>query len=150
MTISIQVQSLDFSLSDEYEKLSASTQVGAIVTFVGKVRDMNLGDDVTGLLLEHYPGMTERVLLQLAKQAEARWDLLDILLIHRIGDLDIGEQIVLVGVTSLHRGDAFEACHFLIDLLKTQALFWKKERTRNSERWLTAREQDHTAAKQWD
>jgi molybdopterin synthase catalytic subunit len=150
MTISIQVQSLDFSLSDEYEKLSASTQVGAIVTFVGKVRDMNLGDDVTGLLLEHYPGMTERVLLQLAKQAEARWDLLDILVIHRIGDLDIGEQIVLVGVTSLHRGDAFEACHFLIDLLKTQALFWKKERTRNSERWLTAREQDHTAAKQWD
>ncbi len=150
MAISIQVQSSDFSFSDEYKKLSASTQVGAIVTFVGKVRDMNLGDDVTGLSLEHYPGMTERVLFQLAEQAEARWDLLDIQVIHRIGDLDIGDQIVLVGVTSLHRGDAFEACHFLIDLLKTQAPFWKKERTRDSYRWLTARQQDHTAAQQWD
>jgi molybdopterin synthase catalytic subunit len=149
MAITIRVQAEDFSLSTEYEQVTTSTNVGAVVTFVGKVRDMNLGDGVTGLTLEHYPGMTERVLMELAQQAERRWQLLDITIIHRVGSLDIGDQIVLVIVTSLHRGDAFEACHFLMDLLKTKAPFWKKERTQDQERWLEAREMDQHAAAQW-
>jgi len=149
MAITIKVQPQDFSLSDEYEQVTQSTEVGAVVTFVGKVRDMNLGDGVTGLTLEHYPSMTEKVLTQLAQQAEDRWQLMDITVIHRVGDLDIGDQIVLVIVSSLHRGEAFEACHFLMDLLKTQAPFWKKERTHNEERWLEAREIDHNAASKW-
>ncbi|MHA2939969.1 molybdopterin synthase catalytic subunit MoaE [Vibrio sp. RC27] len=149
MAITIRVEEQDFSLATEYERVTASTDVGAVVTFVGKVRDMNLGDGVTGLKLEHYPGMTERVLTQLAEEAQARWQLMDITVIHRIGDLDIGDQIVLVIVTSLHRGEAFDACHFLMDLLKTKAPFWKKERTLDDERWLEARDIDHQAASEW-
>lgn len=149
MAITIRVQAEDFSLSTEYERVTTSTKVGAAVTFVGKVRDMNLGDGVTGLTLEHYPGMTERVLMELAQQAESRWQLLDITVIHRVGSLDIGDQIVLVVVTSLHRADAFEACHYLMDLLKTKAPFWKKERTQHQERWLEARDVDQQAAERW-
>jgi molybdopterin synthase catalytic subunit len=149
MAITIRVQPQDFSLQTEYDRVTTTTEVGAIVTFVGKVRDMNLGDGVTGLTLEYYPGMTQRVLTELAQQAESRWQLLDITVIHRVGELDIGDQIVLVIVTSLHRGAAFEACHFLMDLLKTQAPFWKKERTQTAERWLESRDVDHHAAAQW-
>lgn len=119
------------------------------MTFVGKVRDMNLGDEVIGLSLEHYPGMTEKALAEICDQAEQRWPLLDIRVIHRVGDLDIGDQIVFVGVSSAHRGAAFEACEFVMDYLKTKAPFWKKERTSESTRWVESRDSDAKAAERW-
>lgn len=114
--VSVQVQ--DFSVADEYAQLSAGTQAGAVVTFVGKVRDMNLGDNVTGLHLEHYPGMTEKALLEICDEAERRWSLQKVRVIHRVGDMDIGDQIVFVGVSSAHRSASFEACEFVMDYLK--------------------------------
>ncbi|USD41923.1 molybdopterin synthase catalytic subunit MoaE [Vibrio sp. SCSIO 43135] len=146
----VSVQYEDFSLAQEYDQLAQGTSAGAVVTFVGKVRDMNLGDDVTGLSLEHYPGMTEKSLLEICDQAESRWPLLNIRVIHRVGDLDIGDQIVFVGVSSAHRGAAFEACEFVMDYLKTKAPFWKKERTTESTRWVESRESDATAAQRWE
>ncbi|MDR9827957.1 molybdopterin synthase catalytic subunit MoaE [Vibrio sp. FNV 38] len=145
----ISVQNNDFSVGDEYQALAQGAAAGAVVTFVGKVRDMNLGDQVTGLALEHYPGMTEKALSGICDQAELRWPLLDIRVIHRVGDLDIGEQIVFVGVSSAHRGAAFEACEFVMDFLKTQAPFWKKERTSDSTRWVESRDSDAKAAQRW-
>ncbi|WP_394239991.1 molybdopterin synthase catalytic subunit MoaE [Vibrio astriarenae] len=145
----ISVQAADFSVGDEYQALAQGTAAGAVVTFVGKVRDMNLGDEVTGLSLEHYPGMTEKALAEICDQAEQRWPLLDIRVIHRVGDLDIGDQIVFVGVSSAHRGAAFEACEFVMDYLKTKAPFWKKERTSNSTRWVESRDSDAKAAERW-
>ncbi|MCW8332781.1 molybdopterin synthase catalytic subunit MoaE [Vibrio paucivorans] len=146
----VSVQYEDFSLAQEYDQLAQGTSAGAVVTFVGKVRDMNLGDDVTGLSLEHYPGMTEKSLLEICDQAESRWPLLNIRVIHRVGDLDIGDQIVFVGVSSAHRGAAFEACEFVMDYLKTKAPFWKKERTTESTRWVESRDSDATAAQRWE
>ncbi|WP_077312354.1 molybdopterin synthase catalytic subunit MoaE [Vibrio palustris] len=143
------VQAQDFVLSEEYERLSQATDIGAVVSFVGKVRDMNLNDDVIGLSLEHYPGMTEKSLHEIAEQAEQRWPLLGVTIIHRIGDLDLGDQIVLVGVASAHRQAAFSACDFIMDYLKTQAPFWKKERTTTETRWLDSRESDRLAAQRW-
>ncbi|QIA63865.1 molybdopterin synthase catalytic subunit MoaE [Vibrio astriarenae] len=145
----ISVQAADFSVGDEYQALAQGTAAGAVVTFVGKVRDMNLGDEVTGLSLEHYPGMTEKALAEICDQAEQRWPLLDIRVIHRVGDLDIGDQIVFVGVSSAHRDAAFEACEFVMDYLKTKAPFWKKERTSESTRWVESRDSDAKAAERW-
>ncbi|GAL09540.1 molybdenum cofactor biosynthesis protein MoaE [Vibrio astriarenae] len=145
----ILVQAADFSVGDEYQALAQGTAAGAVVTFVGKVRDMNLGDEVIGLSLEHYPGMTEKALAEICDQAEQRWPLLDIRVIHRVGDLDIGDQIVFVGVSSAHRGAAFEACEFVMDYLKTKAPFWKKERTSESTRWVESRDSDAKAAERW-
>ncbi|OIQ25899.1 molybdopterin synthase catalytic subunit MoaE [uncultured Vibrio sp.] len=145
----VSVQAADFSVSDEYEFLAEGSQSGAVVTFIGKVRDMNLGDNVTGLSLEHYPGMTEKALLDICDQAESRWPLLKLRVIHRIGDLDIGDQIVFVGVSSAHRGAAFEACEFIMDYLKTKAPFWKKERTTETTRWVESRDSDAKAAERW-
>ncbi|MHC6526684.1 molybdopterin synthase catalytic subunit MoaE [Vibrio sp. V39_P1S14PM300] len=145
----VSVQQQDFSVGDEYQRLAQGSAAGAVVTFVGKVRDMNLGDNVTGLSLEHYPGMTEKSLLNICDQAEQRWPLLHTRVIHRVGDLDIGDQIVFVGVVSAHRGAAFEACEFIMDYLKTQAPFWKKERTTNQTRWVESRDSDTQAAKRW-
>ncbi|CCN82840.1 Molybdopterin synthase catalytic subunit [Vibrio nigripulchritudo SFn27] len=145
----VSVQKEDFSLADEYEVLAQGTSSGAVVTFVGKVRDMNLGDNVIGLSLEHYPGMTEKSLESLCEQAKQRWSIENIRVIHRVGDLDIGDQIVFVGVSSAHRGDAFNACEFVMDYLKTQAPFWKKERTTDSVRWVESRESDAAAASRW-
>ncbi|MDN2481695.1 molybdopterin synthase catalytic subunit MoaE [Vibrio agarivorans] len=145
----ISVQTIDFSVGDEYQALAQGTAAGAVVTFVGKVRDMNLGDEVTGLSLEHYPGMTEKALAEICDQAEQRWPLLDIRVIHRVGDLDIGDQIVFVGVSSAHRGAAFEACEFVMDYLKTKAPFWKKERTSEATRWVESRDSDAKAAERW-
>lgn len=126
----VSVQAEDFSVDQEYQGLSEGTSSGAVVTFIGKVRDMNLGDNVVGLHLEHYPGMTEKSLIDICNQAEDRWPLLGVRVIHRIGDLDIGDQIVFVGVSSAHRGAAFEACEFIMDYLKTKAPFWKKNAQR--------------------
>ncbi|UPQ88717.1 molybdopterin synthase catalytic subunit MoaE [Vibrio sinaloensis] len=139
----------DFNVGDEYDALAEGSSAGAVVSFVGKVRDMNLGDSVTGLSLEHYPGMTEKALNEICDQAEQRWPLLQTRVIHRIGDLDIGDQIVFVGVSSAHRGAAFEACEFIMDYLKTKAPFWKKERTTDSSRWVESRESDAQAAERW-
>ncbi|WP_159738212.1 molybdopterin synthase catalytic subunit MoaE [Vibrio atypicus] len=145
--VSVQVE--DFSVGAEYEVLAEGTAAGAVVTFIGKVRDMNLGDNVTGLSLEHYPGMTEKALAEICDQAEQRWPLLNVRVIHRVGDLDIGDQIVFVGVSSAHRGAAFEACEFVMDYLKTKAPFWKKERTTEATRWVESRDSDAKAAERW-
>jgi len=145
--VSVQVE--DFSVGAEYEALAEGTAAGAVVTFTGKVRDMNLGDNVTGLSLEHYPGMTEKALAEICDQAEQRWPLLNVRVIHRVGDLDIGDQIVFVGVSSAHRGAAFEACEFVMDYLKTKAPFWKKERTTEATRWVESRDSDAKAAERW-
>ncbi len=146
----VSVQTADFSVGDEYQQLAEGTSSGAVVTFAGKVRDMNLGDNVTGLSLEHYPGMTEKSLLKICDDAEQRWPLLNVRVIHRVGDLDIGDQIVFVGVSSAHRGAAFEACEFIMDYLKTKAPFWKKERTTDSTRWVESRDSDAKAAERWN
>jgi len=145
--VSVQVE--DFSVGAEYEALAEGTAAGAVVTFIGKVRDMNLGDNVTGLSLEHYPGMTEKALAEICDQAEQRWPLLNVRVIHRVGHLDIGDQIVFVGVSSAHRGAAFEACEFVMDYLKTKAPFWKKERTTEATRWVESRDSDAKAAERW-
>ncbi|WP_318443813.1 molybdopterin synthase catalytic subunit MoaE [Photobacterium leiognathi] len=145
----ISVQFDDFSVADEYVKLSEGTEAGAVVTFIGKVRDFNQGDTVTGLSLEHYPGMTEKSLQEIVDQANQRWPLLKTRVIHRVGDLALGDQIVFVGVTSAHRGAAFEACEFIMDYLKTRAPFWKKEQTPEQSRWVDARETDTSAADRW-
>ncbi len=145
----VSVQFDDFSVGAEYDCLAQGTSSGAVVTFVGKVRDMNLGDNVIGLSLEHYPGMTEKALGEICDEAEKRWPLNTIRVIHRVGDLDIGDQIVFVGVSSAHRGAAFEACEFIMDYLKTKAPFWKKERTTEATRWVESRDSDAQAAQRW-
>ena len=150
ITDRILVQRADFSLGEEYERLAARHDTGAIVTFVGKVRDFNQGDAVKGLALEHYPGMTEKALADIVIQARTRWPLQECTLIHRIGELLLGDQIVLVAVSSAHRDAAFEACHFIMDFLKTRAPFWKKELTAEGvQRWVEAKESDNAAAARW-
>ncbi|MGB0893902.1 MAG: molybdopterin synthase catalytic subunit MoaE [Parashewanella sp.] len=145
----IVVQTEDFSLADEYQALSQDHADGAIVTFVGKVRDFNDGSAVTDLTLEHYPGMTEKMLLNIAEQAKQRWAVNLITIIHRVGTMQLGEQIVFIGVTSAHRGEAFKACEFLIDFLKTKAPFWKLEATDSGKKWVDARDSDQQAVEQW-
>jgi molybdopterin synthase catalytic subunit len=145
----IKVQLNDFSVADEYRSLANDNQDGAVVTFVGKVRDFNEGLDVQGLSLEHYPGMTEKVLNNIEMQARENWPLNKVTIIHRFGDLKLGEQIVFIGVTSPHRKAAFAACEFLIDFLKTKAPFWKKELTSDGSIWLDAKNSDDDATQQW-
>jgi molybdopterin synthase catalytic subunit len=146
----ILIQREDFCLADEYARLGTRPDSGAIVTFVGKVRDFNQGEEVKGLALEHYPGMTEKALADIVAQARGRWPLQECTLIHRIGELRLGDQIVLVGVSSAHRDAAFDACHFIMDFLKTRAPFWKKELTAEGvQRWVEAKESDNDAASRW-
>ena len=128
---------------------AGNRRIGAIASFVGTVRDLNEGQGVAAMTLEHYPGMTERALEAICAQARERWDLYDVLVVHRYGPLEPGDQIVLVVVTSAHRGEAFAACEFVMDYLKTQAPFWKKERTAQGERWVEARASDDEAASRW-
>ncbi|MCS3455503.1 molybdopterin synthase catalytic subunit [Aeromonas sp. BIGb0405] len=150
ITDRILVQRADFSLGEEYERLAARHDSGAIVTFVGKVRDFNQGEQVLGLALEHYPGMTEKALADIVIQARTRWPLQECTLIHRIGELLLGDQIVLVAVSSAHRDAAFDACHFIMDFLKTRAPFWKKELTAEGiQRWVEAKQSDNAAASRW-
>ncbi|GAB2705320.1 molybdopterin synthase catalytic subunit MoaE [Aliiglaciecola sp. 3_MG-2023] len=149
--INIIVQQADFDHAQEYQRLKDhGSQYGAIVTFTGLVRDMNLGESVSGLFLEHYPGMTEKVLNDLAKQAAQKWSLGAMTIIHRVGQLAINQQIVFVGVSSKHRSEAFEACQFLMDFLKTNAPFWKKELRQGSEHWIQKKQSDELAAQKWD
>ncbi|MGY5449490.1 molybdopterin synthase catalytic subunit MoaE [Agarivorans sp. MS3-6] len=145
----IRVQQQDFDVGEEYQRLRNRASAGAIVFFVGLVRDMNLGEQVQGLHLEHYPGMTESQLARIVDQARTRWPIQDASVVHRVGDLDVNEQIVFVGVNSAHREASFEACHFIMDYLKTQATFWKKERTSQGDIWLDARESDLKAKNKW-
>lgn len=149
--IDIRVQAEPFDIAAEQEDLYLGRpQVGALVTFVGLMRDMNAGDRVDKMTLEHYPGMTEKALTSIAEEAAGRWDLRGIRILHRVGELRPQDPIVLVAVTSAHRGDAFRACELLIDYLKTRAPFWKKETTGDGERWVDARTTDDEAAGRWE
>ena len=130
-------------------RLAGQGNVGAIVSFVGQVRDMNDGDTISTLTLEHYPEMTEKALTSIEDEAKTRWDIIDSLIIHRIGTLKPLDQIVLVAVTSAHRGEAFSACEFIMDYLKTSAPFWKKEATNQGERWVEAKLADDAAKTRW-
>lgn len=146
----VRVQTEDFDCGREMAQLRAGNpKIGAIASFVGLVRDVNEGDEVAEMVLEHYPGMTEKALEEILTQAKSRWDIYDALVIHRVGTLRPLDQIVLVLVTSAHRGEAFAACEFLMDYLKTRAPFWKKEQTPNGGRWVDARESDDQAAARW-
>jgi molybdopterin synthase catalytic subunit len=146
----ISVHHEDFNFAEEYQTLVKDNRSdGAVVTFVGLVRDFNEGSSVNGLFLEHYPGMTENSLKDISRQAKERWSLGRVRIIHRIGQLELGEQIVFVGVTSMHRKSAFEACEFIMDYLKTQAPFWKKETTQAGERWIEAKQSDQQQADKW-
>jgi molybdopterin synthase catalytic subunit len=148
--MAVRVQTEDFDLTTEIAQLRANTpKVGAIVNFVGVVRDLNEGEQIAEMELEHYPGMTEKALEDIITLARSRWDLFDALVIHRVGPLKPLDQIVLVAVTSAHRGEAFAACEFIIDYLKTQAPFWKKEQTPQGSRWVDARVTDDEAMKKW-
>ena len=146
----VRVQPEDFDVGRELDALTRGRRdVGALASFVGLVRDANDGHAIQGMTLEHYPGMTESALEDICAQAHARWDLIDTLVIHRVGPLLPGDRIVLVGVASAHRGEAFEACEFIMDYLKTRAPFWKKEDTPEGGRWVDARESDTAAAQRW-
>ena len=146
----VRIQAEDFDASREIARLrEGNPQVGAIASFIGVVRDVNEGDRVSGMTLEHYPGMTEKSIGAIVDQAKARWNIYDALVIHRVGALKPLDQIVLVVVTSAHRGDAFAACEFIMDYLKTRAPFWKKEATPQGERWVEARASDDIAAERW-
>ena len=148
--ISIQVQEADFSVADEYQTLCDDNRTdGAVVFFVGRVRELNQGANVSDLHLEHYPGMTEKSLGNIVSQAQERWPIQRIRLIHRVGTMAIEDQIVFVGVSSPHREAAFEACHFIMDYLKTEAPFWKKEVAQEGERWVDALEKDTQARAKW-
>jgi molybdopterin synthase catalytic subunit len=128
----------------------ANPGAGALVSFVGQVRDINDGDSINTLTLEHYPGMTESALAAIEAEASARWDFMDSLIIHRVGTLKPLDQIVLVAVVSAHRGEAFKVCEFMMDYLKTQAPFWKKEVMPAGERWIDAKLSDDVALKRWN
>ncbi|GGC98328.1 molybdopterin synthase catalytic subunit MoaE [Halopseudomonas salina] len=129
---------------------AAQLGVGAVVGFVGYVRDFNDGEEVAGMLLEHYPGMTEKALQLIVDEAGERWPLLNVEVLHRVGRLEPGEPIVFVGVSSAHRAAAFDASHFIIDYLKTRAPFWKKEDTGAGPRWVDARDQDGAEMAKWN
>ena len=151
MSSSIRIQENDFDVSAEIAALrKGDPRVGAVVTFLGAVRDMNDGSQVKGMTLEHYPGMTEKALQEILDQAKARWDIYQTLVIHRVGPLLPEDQIVLVAVTSAHRGEAFAACEFIMDYLKTAAPFWKKEDTPEGARWVDARVTDEAAMARWE
>jgi len=150
MRFTVQIQTADFDLSEEVARLRhGDAGVGAVCTFVGTVRDRNDGSSVASLELEHYPGMTEKSIQSMMAQAQARFDIRAARVVHRVGLLQPQEQIVLVAVTSAHRGESFQACEFLMDYLKTQAPFWKKEVTPEGSRWVDARVSDDQALLRW-
>ena len=148
--MTVRVQTADFDLAQEIAALRAhDPRVGAVVTFIGTVRDVNEDAHVLQMTLEHYPGMTEKALEAIVVQARQRFDIYDAVVIHRVGELRPSDQIVLVAVTSAHRSEAFDACRFIIDYLKTEAPFWKKEQTPAGARWVDARATDGEAAARW-
>lgn len=148
--MTVRVQQADFDVGAELTALRAGdARVGALASFVGLVRDVSHGTGVSEMTLEHYPGMTEKALANIVAEAQKRWDIYATLVIHRVGPLKPCDQIVLVAVTSAHRGEAFAACEFIMDYLKTRAPFWKREVTAEGARWVDARETDESAAARW-
>jgi molybdopterin synthase catalytic subunit len=148
--MTVRVQTEDFDVGRELAALRGNDRaIGAVAAFIGTVRDVNADASVASMTLEHYPGMTEKALAAIVDEAKTRWEIADALVIHRVGALKPSDQIVLVGVTSAHRGDAFAACEFVIDYLKTRAPFWKKEATPDGTRWVEARASDTAAAARW-
>jgi molybdopterin synthase catalytic subunit len=147
----IRIQQRPFDAAAEIRQLiQADQSMGAVVNFVGVMRNMNEGDAVSEMTLEHYPGMTENALKQIVAEARERWQLGKVTVIHRVGKLLPSDEIVLVAVTAEHRGEAFDGCEFIIDFLKTKAPFWKKEKTPDGERWVEERNTDVDAAAQWN
>lgn len=150
MRIDIELTDRPFDPADEIEALRrGNPRIGGVVSFLGLMRDLNEGEAVQSMHLEHYPGMTERALRQIAEEADQRWRLEGLKVVHRIGTLSPEEPIVLVAVAARHRGEAFRACEFVIDYLKTRAPFWKKETTAAGERWVAARASDDAAERRW-
>lgn len=148
--MTVRIQAADFDLTTEVAALrGGNAKIGAVASFIGVVRDINAGDPVAEMTLEHYPGMTEKSIEEILGQARARWSVIDARVVHRVGLLKPTDQIVLVIVASAHRGDAFAACEFIMDYLKTRAPFWKKERTAEGSRWVDARATDDLAAERW-
>ena len=146
----VRVQTRDFDVGAEVAALRhGNPKVGAVASFVGVVRDLNDGDSVGRMTLEHYPGMTEKAIEAIVAEARSRWDIIDVTVVHRVGELKPTDQIVLVVVASGHRGEAFAACEFIMDYLKTRAPFWKKEETPGGARWVEARAADDDAAERW-
>jgi molybdopterin synthase catalytic subunit len=149
-SMTVRIQTADFDVSAEIAALRRNDpKVGAVASFIGVVRDVNEDKAVSEMTLEHYPGMTEKAIEEIMGQARSRWNVLDALVIHRVGKLRPMDQIVLVAIASEHRGDAFAACEFIMDYLKTRAPFWKKEQAGTGARWVEARETDDIAAKRW-
>ena len=147
--MTVRVQREDFDLSSEILALRQRNNIGAVASFIGVVRDFNNESQIQEMELEHYPGMTEKTLVAISDEAKSRWDIIDTLIIHRYGVLKPADQIVLVAVTSAHRGEAFRACEFIMDFLKTQAPFWKRELTEKGSQWVSAKESDDMAAARW-
>jgi molybdopterin synthase catalytic subunit len=148
--MTVRVEEADFDISHEIVRLRRNNpKIGAIASFIGVVRDLNDGDQVATMTLEHYPGMTEKSIEAIIEEARGRWQIMDALVIHRVGTLKPLDQIVLVVVSSAHRGEAFAACEFIMDYLKTRAPFWKKEQTPQGARWVDARASDDAAAERW-
>lgn len=148
--MAVRVQTEDFDISAEIRALRAGrTDVGAVASFIGVMRDFNDGSGVSELTLEHYPGMTEKALQQIVDEAQVRWKLTDALVVHRVGRMTPADQIVLVVALGAHREPALEACAFIMDFLKTRAPFWKKEQTPAGERWVESRAADDRAAGRW-
>ena len=146
----VRVQEAPFDAGLEIAALTEGRRdVGAVATFVGVVRDQNEGASVGGMTLEHYPGMTEKALEEICAEAASRWDLIDLRVVHRVGPMKPGEPIVLVAVSSAHRREAFAACEFVMDFLKTRAPFWKREDTPSGMRWVETRSSDEDAAARW-
>lgn len=152
MKISVNVQEADFSVDEEYQKLRESNALatGAICTFSGLVREFGDKPEVKGMFLEHYPGMTEQCLTKIIEQAGERWQIHEARVIHRVGSLLLSEQIVFVGVSSAHRADAFAACEFIMDYLKSDAPFWKKEITHEGAEWVEAKQSDQDRKSRWN
>ena len=148
--MTVRVQEADFDVGAELAALRAGdARIGALASFIGLVRDISHGTGVAEMSLEHYPGMTEKALTAIVDEAKTRWEIYAALVIHRVGRLQPCDQIVLVAVTSAHRGEAFAACEFIMDYLKTRAPFWKREETADGARWVDARDSDDTAAARW-
>jgi len=149
--MSVSVQEADFDVGAEIAALSHGRhEVGAVASFVGLVRDISDGSNVAAMTLEHYPGMTKKSVEEIVDQANARWSLYAVRVIHRFGRLEPGDRIVFVGVAGAHRGESFAACEFIMDYLKTRAPFWKREETPEGAHWVDARDSDDGAAARWE
>jgi molybdopterin synthase catalytic subunit len=150
MNSTTRIQNHDFDLGTEYQLLrQLDSAVGAVVTFTGLVRDLEKNTSINSLTLQHYPGMTESLLQEIVDQAQQRWDLIGVTVIHRVGKLLPSDQIVFVGVASQHRVDAFEAAQFVMDYLKTKATFWKKVDQNGQQHWVESKDSDQTASDRW-